>query len=99
MILYNVTTKIIPEINDDWLKWMKEVHIPDVMNTGHFLEHKLCRLLIDEEDGITYAIQYACKDMNTLQEYQSNHAPALRKDYKKRYEGKYVIFRSVMEVL
>jgi len=30
MILYNVTVSIDPEIAEEWLTWMREVHIPDV---------------------------------------------------------------------
>jgi len=38
MILYNVTVKIMKPLEAEWLKWMKEVHIPDVINTGLFGE-------------------------------------------------------------
>ena len=43
---------------------MKKTHIPEVMDTGYFLDNKICRLLV--EDEITYAIQYFCKNMDTL---------------------------------
>ena len=71
MIIYNVTVSLVDQsIHQDWLKWMKEIHIPEVMDTGYFLDNKICRLLV--EDEITYAIQYTCKDMDTLNEYQEN---------------------------
>ncbi|MBT6516091.1 MAG: DUF4286 family protein, partial [Crocinitomicaceae bacterium] len=38
MIVYSVTVKVNQEIEENWLRWMKEVHIPDVMATGFFLE-------------------------------------------------------------
>ena len=41
MIIYNVTVNVEAEIHNDWISWMKEVHIPDVMNTGYFLENKM----------------------------------------------------------
>ena len=40
MIIYNVSIKIEPNIKDDWIKWMKEKHIPDVMNTAIFSNYK-----------------------------------------------------------
>jgi len=99
-IFYNVTVVVEHDIHDDWLKWMKEKHIPDVMETGKFLESKICKLLgVDESQGITYSCQYIAPDMKTFEEYQSNHATALRKDHKDRYEeGKVVAFRSLMEI-
>lgn len=99
MILYNVTVKIENNSKEEWLKWMRETHIPDVMNTGLFEEHKICRILHDENDGATYAIQYFCKDMDTFQRYQQEHAPALQADHSQRFQNKYVAFRTLMEVL
>lgn len=99
-ILYNVTVKVELATHQEWLDWMKSIHIPDVMATGLFLEHKICRLLgVDEQDGITYAIQYLCPDMETFQQYQAEHALRLQKDHQQRYEGKYVAFRTLMKVV
>lgn len=99
MILYNVTVKIDKEVHDDWLKWMQEIHIPDVMNTGLFVEYKLCRILHEEPDGVNYAIQYFCKDMKTLHQYQIHHATRLQTEHKERYKDQYVAIRTLMEVL
>lgn len=100
MILYNVTVKVDLDIHDEWLNWMKTAHIPDVMNTGLFIEHKICRLLyIDESDGITYAFQYFCKDLDTLKHYQAEFGPALQADHTNRYKDKFVAFRTLMEVV
>ena len=99
MILYNVTVKIENNAHDDWLDWMKNVHIPDVLKTGLFEDHKLCRILHDEQDGKTYAIQYFCKDMDTFRRYQSQFATQLQAEHQKRYNNKYVAFRTLMEVL
>ena len=57
MIIYNVTIKTAHSITDEWLNWLKEEHIADVINTGCFTHATVLRLLdIDEEDGITHAV-------------------------------------------
>lgn len=100
MILYNVTVKIVEPLETEWLQWMRETHIPDVMNTGLFVNHKICKLLHDDEDGgVTYAFQYFCKDMAAFQEYQTKHAKALQEDHSNRYKDQYVAFRTLMEVI
>ena len=59
MIVYNVTTKVSHFINDRWLQWMKEEHIPAIMATGLFHDYRICRLLEqDDQDGPTYSAQY-----------------------------------------
>ena len=101
MIIYNVTVNVENDIHADWISWMKEVHIPDVMNTGYFIEHKICKVLSTQEDetGHTYAIQYTCESMSVLDEYQVTHAPQLQKEHLNRYQGKFVAFRTLLEVV
>jgi len=100
MILYNVTVKINADLEADWLEWMKEVHIPDVIKTGIFSDSKICKILFEEEDGgVTFAIQYFCADLDAFKKYQKEFAPKLQKEHTERYKGKYVAFRTLMEVM
>lgn len=88
------------EAHDEWVTWMKEIHIPDVMSTGMFLEYRMCRLLgMDEPDGITYAIQYYCQNIDTYNLYQNHFANKLQADHAARYRGRFVAFRTLLEVV
>ena len=99
MIIYNVTVSIDQSIHDAWFKWMKETHIPGVMGTGCFTEQRMCRVMNEEDNGLTYAIQYHCADMDTLKRYQKEYAPALQRDYNQRFANKYAAFRTVLEIV
>jgi len=100
MILYNETVKIENAIHDEWLKWMRQVHIPKVMNTGQFQSHRVCRLMEqDQTDGITYAIQYFAEGMTEVFTYQSDFEKAHQKEHKEKFEGKFVAFRTLLKVL
>lgn len=100
MILYNVTVKIDPDVHDEWLQWMREVHIPEVMATGLFLDNRIAKVLLqDESDGVSYSFQYSCADMATMQKYTALHAPYLQKAHGERYKDKFVAFRTLLEVI
>lgn len=99
MLIYNVTVQVEREIAPEWLHWMREVHIPDVLATGQFLSNEIFRVLDDREDVETYAIQYRCADMAALERYQSEFAAALQADHRRRYEGRFVAFRTLLEAL
>ncbi len=99
MILYNVTINIDHSAHDEWLRWMKEEHIPEVLATGLFLEHKMSRVLAEEEGGITYAIQYLCPDMATYETYRDSHAPRLQASTQARFGGRFVAFRTLLHVV
>lgn len=98
MYLYNVSVSVNLDIEDDWLQWMKEEHIPEVMETGYFLGHEIFRVLLNrEDDSVTYSIQYRFSEMKDLQFYQAKEAPALQAKHLERYKDKCVAFRSVLE--
>lgn len=100
MILYNVTITLDLDIHDDWLRWMQEEHIPDVMMTNMFISYRMSRLINHEHsDSEIYTIQYLTKDMAHLQRYQEEFAPELQQKVRERYEGKFVAFRTIMEVI
>ena len=99
MIIYNVTVKIDNNVHNEWLNWMRTVHIPDVLKTGLFTENKMCKVLVDDTDGVTYAIQYTCHGMAQLEEYQEKHAPALQAEHTEKYRDKFVAFRTLLEVV
>lgn len=99
MILYNVTINIDHDAHDEWVRWMREEHIPEVMATGCFLEHRMSRVLVEDEGGITYAVQYACADMPTYERYRDELAPALQAKTQGRFGGRFVAFRTLLEVV
>ncbi len=100
MILYNVTIKVDPAINDEWLVWMKQVHIPEVMNTGLFTEYRINRILeLDESEGVTYAIQYLCNNLSDYETYRDEFAPALQQAHQDKYKDRFFAFRTIMEVI
>lgn len=100
MLIYNVTVTIDLEVSADWVRWMRDTHIPDVMSTGMFLSYRMSRLLGHEHsDSDIFTVQYLVKDMAHLQCYQSEFAPELQQQHKARYEGRYAVFRTLMEVL
>jgi len=99
MILYHVTLKIDKGIQKEWLSWMMQTHIPQVMATGYFIEYRMTYMLFDEPDGFTYSVQYLLKSMEDLEAYMQHAAPALQKEHKDRYQDKVVAYRTLHEVI
>jgi hypothetical protein len=97
MILYNVTINVDKDIHDEWLEWMKETHIPDVLSTGLFADSKIFRIHTDEEEENTYSIQYFCVSMDDYEKYQKDHAPRLQQEHSEKYKDKFTAFRTILE--
>lgn len=99
MILYNVTVSINPEIETEWTKYMREIHIPEVLETGLFKEARFCRVHGEEEGGVTYATGYLCHNQEAYDQYISQHADRLRKSFHGKWEGHYAAFRTILTVI
>lgn len=99
MYIYNVTVSIDKQIAQEWLQWMKTIHIPDVLKTGYFKENKICKVLNVNDEGETFSIQYTFESMADIEAYQKHDGPRLQAEHTQRYEGKYVAFRTLLEIV
>ncbi len=100
MYIYNVTINVEEAVHDKWLVWMKETHIPDMLATGKFTKAKMCKVLIEEEmGGVTYSVQYETPNKETLEVYYTEDADRLRQEANKLFAGKFVTFRTELEII
>lgn len=98
MYIYNVTINIDESAHQEWLSWIQE-HIQDVLATGRFASAKLTQVLVEEEMGITYSVQYTANTREDLDEYYRVDAPKLRGDGMKMFADKMVAFRTELKVV
>lgn len=98
MLLYNVTIGIDKDVEMEWLQWMKEKHIPDVLNTGMFVSSKMYKVLHDQDDNtISYSVQYFAKSIDHIQQYLEVFAPMLIEEHRRKYLNKHVAFNTLLE--
>ncbi len=98
MILYNVTVGIDPSIEQEWLDWIKNIHIPEVMATDMFASNKVYKVFAQQEgDNPSYSIQYFAENIEKVNMYLEKYAPSLQKKHMDRYHNKHVAFRTLLE--
>jgi len=99
-LLYNVTVKVNHAIHADWLRWMQEEHMPEVVSTGCFNGCRLLHLLeSDDEEGVTYAAQYEAPDRTHYDRYIQEFADDLRKKGHEKWGNGFIAFRTLMQVI
>lgn len=98
MIIYNVTVKLDRDIHQDWLQWMKEEHVPEILATNCFNGARLSRLLdLPEDEGYTYSCQYFADSKKDYEKYISQYADELRNKAMSKFKNKFTAFRTLME--
>ena len=99
MYIYNITINIEKSIEEDWLRWMQEKHIPEMLNTGKFFEAKMCQVMVEEDQGVTYSVQYTTDSKETLEKYYQENAEQLRQEGLVLFKERYVAFRTELKVI
>lgn len=100
MFIYNVTIKVHHAIQDEWLSWLREEHIPLVLKTGCFTGATIMRLLeVDDTEGPTYAVQYQAESKALYNQYIEQFAATMRRESFEKWGDQFIAFRSVMQVV
>ncbi|HTJ12219.1 MAG TPA: DUF4286 family protein [Dinghuibacter sp.] len=100
MYIYNVTSLIDPAILQDWLSWMRDKHLPAVMDTGCFQRFQLVRLLdLDASHGLTFAVQYYAQDRDACDHFANDYEPVLERESQRLWGEKCLSFKTLMEVM
>lgn len=98
MLKYRVIVEIEKEIESEWLKWMTEVHIPEVLATGLIDKAELLRN-IEYDAGQIYVADYTINNNENYHQYLEEFAPGLRTKAEIRFCGRYHPRREVFEVV
>jgi hypothetical protein len=101
MILYNVNCHMEQSMASEWLKWMQDVHIPEVMATGCFQSYRILKVLTNatDDEGVNYSIQYDAASMAEYVRYRDQFAPSMQQQTKARYGERVLAFRTLLEVV
>ena len=98
MIVYNITINIDPSIEEQWVSWQKQEHIPGVMATGRFYDYKFYRLLEQHAtDGHTYIVQYFATSIDQYNAYIEEFSQSLRQKAVDKWDNQFIAFRTIMQ--
>ncbi len=99
MIYYNVTSQIDINIEAEWVRWMQEEHIPEMLNTKYFIEVKLLKINLDDKSTCTYAAQYLSSSESSLNKYINNNDNILKEKTIKNFGDKVLSFSTKLKVI
>lgn len=99
MIIYIITTTIKNELEREWLEWVREVRIPEILNTGYFNSHQMYKVKLPTnlEGETTYVVQYQCDSLDKYSAYAENDSKRLQAGYPPKFIGKVTTARTVLE--
>ena len=87
MIIYNVTINIDHSVHNKWLQWMQNKHISDVLATGVFNNARFVKVLVQEDEGVTYSVQFFTDSKEKLNNESDVEKNKLDENLEKKQES------------
>lgn len=99
MGVYIVTIHIKRVVEEEWLKWMKEEHIPDIMNSGYFSGYEIFKVVIPDalSDESVYQFHYRFGSIENYYEYAEKAAPEFQRKHSEKFPGKFKASRAILK--
>jgi quinol monooxygenase YgiN len=96
-VLYCVSVDVDDTARADWLAWMRDVHVPDVLAEPGF---RRARILRDASVESRFVVEYELDGRASLDGYLQGPAVArLRAEHEARYAGRARASRQILETV
>lgn len=99
MLIYNTTFQVDDEIHDNFIIWIKESYIPQVMEHGTLKAPRICKVLSHREEGSSYSLQWEVESSGLLHRWHMEQGLKLNEELTKIFANKVIGFPTLMEVI
>jgi len=94
MITYQVKITIDPSVENEWLHWMKTVHVPDVIACGLVRTFQILKPTTTEH---LYHFNYNFDSHGAFEKYKQEFAPELKEDVLLKYPNLFTSEREIFD--
>lgn len=98
-VLYNVTIGINPIKIEEWARFMREEHLPKIFASDCFKSYRMGRIIDENTESATIAVQYLALSMEHLEKYQNEYAPQIQREHMEKFGSDVVAYRSVLSLI
>ncbi len=99
MYIYNITFHVASEIEDKWLKFLKEQFIPQMLSSGILYSALTSKVITNDNTGNSYSVQFKTTDKNTLNKFLEEEFEPIIEQINRKFAPKMVFFATELDVL
>jgi len=100
MLIYNITFLVADKVSDQWVQWVNNSHIPEMVASGYFTEPRLAKVLSDHgQGGTSYSVQYHVADMQELGAWHRKFGSAMERNCASLFGEDVLLFTTVLELI
>ena len=98
---YSISALVNHSIEKDWVNWMQEIHIHEVLETKCFIKAQFSKIHHEtvSYDATNYNVVYFANSREDLEKYYKDFAPLLRQKVWVLFREQVTFFRTELEFL
>lgn len=100
MLIYNTTYHIEDKSTKNFLIWLQEYFIPEILKTGMLRSPRLMEVLSNREEGSScFSLQWEVEDSKILHAWYSQYGTSLNEQMVKIFKDDVVGFPTLLDVI
>lgn len=100
MLIFNITFLVSDEVHNSWLQWVREEHIPFMLDSTYFTQPQVARIITsDKEDGTSFSVQFHVNDMRTLKQWNQQYSEVFQQNCSQNFGSEVLFFTTVLEMV
>lgn len=100
MLIFNTTFLVSDKAHGPWLKWVREQHIPFMLESEMFTKPQVAKVFSNEDqEGTSYSVQFHVTDLVTLENWHIKYAKNFEQNFAEKFGPEVIFFATVLEVI
>lgn len=100
MLILNTTFLVSDKVQNQWLNWVREQHIPFMLSTKYFINPQIAKILShDTADGTSYSVQFQINNRETLEKWQREFAGKFEQNCNQIFGNEALFFSTILELV
>lgn len=100
MLIFNTTFLVSDKTHGIWIKWVREQHIPFMLESGMLSNPQVAKVIsTEDQEGTSYSVQFHVEDMKTLEDWHIQYAKTFEKQFAEKFGTEGMFFASVLEII
>ena len=100
MLIFNTTYLVSDKVHGTWLKWIREQHIPFMLDSTYFTQPQVARVITsDKQDGTSFSVQFRVNDMRTLKQWNQEYSAVFQENCSKQFGTEVIFFTTILELV
>ncbi|NDP19808.1 MAG: DUF4286 family protein [Paludibacter sp.] len=100
MLIFNTTYLVSDKARASWLVWVREQHIPFMLESGYFSQPQVARVITSaEQEGTSFSVQFHVNDMRALKQWNQEFNSIFKEKCDQEFGTEVIFFTTVLDIV